>query len=85
MIPSPGSHYGNLGGVEWIGDEDNEYIFGTSWLDKLYGNDGDDIIYGLESNDLIVGGLGTDRLFGDGGDDIIWTATQTGLAPPGDE
>ena len=45
--------FGKLGGVQWQGDADNEYIFGTSWLDKLYGSNGHDIIYGFEGDDLI--------------------------------
>ena len=70
--------FGKLGGVQWEGDADNEYIFGTSWLDKLYGSDGHDIIYGFEGDDMIEGGAGSDRLFGDGGDDILESGTNTG-------
>ena len=65
--------YGKVGGLQWTGDADNEYIFGTAWLDKLYGGDGNDIIYGFENDDLIYGEGGVDRLFGDGGDDYIKT------------
>lgn len=39
------------GGIEWTGDADAEYIFGTSWLDILYGGDGDDLLYGFEADD----------------------------------
>lgn len=66
-----------IGGVKWVGDADNEYIFGTAWLDKLYGAAGDDVIYGFEEDDFIYGGTGKDRLFGDGGDDTIYTGPST--------
>ena len=36
--------FSNLGGIEWAGDDDNERIFGTSWMDNLFGDDGDDNI-----------------------------------------
>ena len=65
--------YGRVGGLQWTGDADNEYIFGTAWLDKLYGGDGNDVIYGFENDDIILGQGGVDRLFGDGGDDYIKT------------
>ena len=44
-----------IGGLKWTGDADNEYIFGTSWLDKLYGGAGDDVMYGFEEDDLMYG------------------------------
>ena len=31
--PSGSTAIGTLTGIYWQGDEDNEYIFGTSWLD----------------------------------------------------
>ena len=68
-----GSEFGHVGGLKWEGDEDNEYIFGTAWLDKLYGGAGNDILYGFEGDDAIYGQAGKDRLFGDGGDDLIVT------------
>ena len=63
-----------LGGVEWIGDSDNEMIFGTAWLDSLTGSGGDDEIRGLEGNDYLTGGDGVDKLWGDAGDDEIYTS-----------
>ena len=57
------------GGIEWIGDSDAEYIFGTSWADILKGDTGDDLLYGFEGDDTIEGGYGIDKLFGDAGDD----------------
>ena len=60
-----------LGGLEWTGDDDNEIIFGTSWLDILRGGPGNDEISGFEEDDAIDGGEGDDRLFGDGGNDIL--------------
>ena len=62
-----------IGGLRWIGDADNEMIFGTAWMDNLIGNEGNDHIYGMEGNDFISGGDGIDRLFGGGGDDRIVT------------
>ena len=44
---------GMPGGVTWTGDTDNEYIFGSDWLDNLYGNNGNDIVYGFEGDDTI--------------------------------
>ena len=49
---------GDTGGLQWNGDVDNELIFGTYWLDKLYGDEGDDVVYGLEGDDVIEGGTG---------------------------
>jgi Ca2+-binding RTX toxin-like protein len=63
----------NVGGIEWIGDADNEVIQGSAWLDDLFGSAGDDKIYGFEGADFIVGGDGVDQLFGGGGDDVIIT------------
>ena len=31
-----------IGGVTWVGDDDQEKIFGTSWMDNLFGSKGDD-------------------------------------------
>ena len=66
-------------GISWQGDADNEIIFGTSWLDKLYGAGGADNLYGFEDDDMISGGNGMDRLFGDAGDDIIWLGNVSDL------
>ena len=44
--------------VSWLGDADNEYIFGTSWSDMLEGSVGNDILYGFEGDDTIIGGDG---------------------------
>ena len=60
------------GGIDWAGDGDNEYMFGTSWADILSGGSGDDLLYGFEGDDFIEGGYGADKLFGDAGDDILW-------------
>jgi len=65
--------FANINGVEWIGDVDNEIIFGTAWLDVLQGGYGNDNLYGFEGNDYITGGDGADSIFGDGGDDRIYT------------
>ena len=46
---------GDLSGLRWIGDVDNEYIWGTSWEDTLVGGSGNDVLYGFESNDVIQG------------------------------
>lgn len=75
--PSADNKFGTLGGLDWVGDADSEYIFGTSWLDVLKGEDGNDVLYGLEGADKIYGGKGKDRIFGDGGDDMIWTSGKT--------
>ena len=73
---------GNIGGIKWNGDIDNEVIFGTLWLDKLYGDDGDDLMYGFEEDDTIVGGLGQNRLFGNGGNDLIMLGTEPNVIGP---
>ena len=67
------------GGIEWIGDNDAEYIFGTSWLDILKGGYGDDLLYGFEGDDILEGGYGDDKLFGDAGDDILYANLETNL------
>ena len=59
------------GGIQWTGDADAEYIFGTSWADILSGGDGNDLLYGFEADDVIEGGAGADKLFGDAGDDVL--------------
>ena len=70
---------GTLAGLEWIGDADNEKIFGTSWQDNLFGGDGNDYLYGMEGGDWISGGDGVDRIFGGGGDDRIVTGYDGGF------
>ena len=67
------------GGIEWTGDSDAEYIFGTSWLDILKGGDGNDLLYGFEADDELEGGLGDDKLFGDGGDDVMYAGLESNL------
>ena len=67
------------GGLAWTGDADNEYIFGTSWLDTLAGGNGNDILYGFEGDDTMEGGDGADRLFGDSGDDTMFGDTRAKL------
>ena len=69
------------GGVVWSGDVDNEYIFGTMWMDDLSGGAGNDIMYGFEGDDTIIGGLGTDRLFGSEGNDTIFVGDSVALEP----
>ena len=56
--PSPDRMYTGIqaasglgGGVTWEGDNDNEIVFGTSWLDVLRGDFGDDTLYGFEGDD----------------------------------
>ena len=44
---------GAPGGVAWSGDADNEYIFGTSWLDTLSGGAGNDILYGKHGGHIV--------------------------------
>lgn len=66
--------FGGLGGLEWIGDDDNENIFGTGWMDEMFGGDGNDEIRGLGGNDYITGGAGVDKIWADAGDDIIYTS-----------
>ena len=66
--------FDNIGGIEWVGDVDNEKIFGSSWMDNLFGGEGDDQLYGLEGRDWISGGDGVDQIFGAGGDDVIYTS-----------
>lgn len=70
--------FNGITGVEWIGDADNEIIFGTSWLDGMFGEEGDDKIMGLEGADYISGGPGVDMLYGGAGNDQIWTGWSPG-------
>ena len=63
---------GAPGPINWVGDADNEYIFGGDWHDELEGGAGNDLMYGFEGDDTILGGMGVDRLFGDGGNDTIF-------------
>ena len=70
--------FGGLGGVEWIGDDDNENLFGTGWLDEIFGGKGADDIRGLGGDDYITGGDGVDKIWGDAGDDRIYTSYGTG-------
>ena len=67
------------GGIEWTGDDDAEYIFGTSWLDILKGGGGNDLLYGFEADDVLEGGYGDDKLFGDGGDDVLYADLEANL------
>ena len=71
------------GGIEWTGDADAEYIFGTSWLDILKGGGGDDLLYGFEADDVLEGGYGDDKLFGDGGDDVLYASLEANLGGDG--
>lgn len=66
--------FGGLGGLKWIGDDDNENLFGTGWLDEIFGGAGDDDIRGLGGNDYITGGDGVDKIWADAGNDIIHTS-----------
>ena len=77
IFDAAGGKFGKLGGLNWAGDDDNEIIFGSSWLDRLRGNAGDDEISGFEEDDYIHGGAGDDRLFGDSGDDEIHSGATT--------
>jgi len=64
---------GSIAGVDWVGDDDKEKIFGTNWFDGLFGRKGNDNIYGMEGADYLTGGDGMDSIFGGSGDDIIFT------------
>lgn len=64
-----------------VGNNDNNYIRGTSGSDyikglsgndKIEGKEGSDFIEGGEGDDEINGGDGIDRLYGDGGSDRIY-------------
>ena len=77
IFDTKGGKFGKLGGLNWKGDEDNDIIFGTSWLDRLEGKGGNDEISGFEEDDYIHGGAGDDRLFGDGGNDEIHSGDTT--------
>jgi len=82
-----GNEWGNIAGLEWSGDQDNEIIFGTAWLDVLAGKSGNDNIYGFEGDDQLSGGDGVDNIFGDGGNDTIYTGygpEDTGVLTTGD-
>ena len=86
-MPADSTAIGEPGGIRWVGDADNETIFGTDWLDILNGVAGDDRVYGFEGDDTITGGNGRDRLFGGPGDDFIMTAVFPGvfLSPTNNE
>ena len=64
-----------------VGNNENNYIKGTSGSDyikglaghdKIEGKEGSDFIEGGEGDDEIKGGDGIDRLYGDGGNDRIY-------------
>ena len=98
ILSDPGAvdkRWGNIGGLSWQGDEDQELIFGTAWLDKLYGGLGSDRIYGFEGDDILYGGLTDhiansemdtyvpDYLFGDGGNDTLYVYGKNSVASGG--
>ena len=49
---------GGIAGIRYQGDFDNEVVFGTDWIDKLFGGGGNDTIYGFEGDDNLGGGWG---------------------------
>ena len=98
VLSDPGSdrQFGNIGGLQWNGDADEEYLFGTAWLDKLYGGLGSDRIYGFEGDDIIYGSLTDhtgdnanmdtlvpDFIFGDAGDDKLFVYGKNSVASGG--
>ena len=70
---------GGISGIRYQGDFDNEVVFGTDWIDKLFAGGGNDTIYGFEGDDILGGGWGRDAIFGGPGDDIIRTSNVAGL------
>lgn len=59
----------------------NDYVYGTTFDDKLRGWDGDDIIYGNAGNDNIFGDLGNDRIDGGIGIDYsLYAADKSTIA-----
>lgn len=56
---------------EYIGDDSDQVIVGTSGEDTIRGRGGNDIICGLGADDFISGGKADDELDGGEGDDLL--------------
>ncbi len=57
-------------GVNLVGDEDADYLYGNVTNDMLSGLSGDDSLYGGAGNDLLDGGIGADGMTGGSGNDL---------------
>jgi Ca2+-binding RTX toxin-like protein len=57
-------------GVNLVGGEGVDYLYGNVTNDILSGLDGDDSLYGGAGNDLLDGGIGADSLSGGSGNDL---------------
>ncbi len=58
-------------GLDWLGDERNEMVAGTSLNDVVRGQGGIDYLYGLAGDDNLEGGDGNDLLDGGSGADVL--------------
>ncbi|MCC1482904.1 calcium-binding protein, partial [Roseibaca sp. Y0-43] len=58
-------------GVELIGGNGHDTLFGDVGPDTLVGNRGNDRLYGLAGNDSLNGGMGHDWLWGNDGNDTV--------------
>ncbi|RLB75664.1 MAG: hypothetical protein DRH06_07485, partial [Deltaproteobacteria bacterium] len=61
-------HHGSSSWDEFIGNTENEMVFGGSDQDKLIGNSGNDILNGGTDDDFLNGGNGNDRYIFNRGD-----------------
>lgn len=58
-------------GVNLVGTQDVDYLFGNVTNDILSGLGGDDRLYGGAGNDTLLGGAGVDQLDGGAGNDTL--------------
>jgi Ca2+-binding RTX toxin-like protein len=59
-----------------IGDDGDQFIFGTFLSDNIQALGGDDFISANVGNDTVRGGNGFDMVYGDDGDDILFGGAQ---------
>jgi Ca2+-binding RTX toxin-like protein len=64
-------------GVNLVGGEDVDYLYGNVTNDILSGLGGDDSLYGGAGNDLLDGGIGADGMIGGSGNDL-YTVDEVG-------
>lgn len=57
-------------GVDLVGTEDLDYLYGNVTNDTLSGLGGDDTLYGGAGNDRLDGGTGADTMVGGSGNDV---------------
>jgi Ca2+-binding RTX toxin-like protein len=71
-------------GDTFVGDLDNNTVYGYAGNDTLLGMGGDDSLNGGEGNDLIYGGEGADNLTGSSGNDRLYGEAGNDVISGGD-